>query len=388
MCPIWSDEQLEAQRIRATELFRKERLEEPLDEYGEEFDQHQGIFEELLEATFDLKDRKRLVEVVATEPKFLEAFRYLAGPPVSVDDLKVLANATLAPTRLRGDREMAQRVAEVVMTGLDRRRFPWVAVAEMSNLSSTARAEAHLEIRRTGVALQNIATRLGNRPLLQRPETKKVLNAVQEAVKGVSQVLVQLDRETEAEDPDETHQAADADPPWEIERPDEAERNAAVLASAALLAVRRLEAKRRSEGGQGQEDAVKKALRDAGLTEVPTRKIPRLEDAPRPGQFCGESLLGERKADIVVGLWDARVLPIECKVSNSATNSVKRLNDTTVSKAESWRKQLGDTQLVPAAVLSGVYKLHNLISAQKRGVTLFWAHDLPKLIEWIQGMKP
>ena len=40
-------------------------------------------------------------------------------------------------------------------------------------------------------------------------------------------------------------------------------------------------------------------------------------------------------------------------------------------------------QVVPTAVLSGVYKLHNLEEAQTRGLTLFWAHALTEMLEWI-----
>jgi hypothetical protein len=89
-----------------------------------------------------------------------------------------------------------------------------------------------------------------------------------------------------------------------------------------------------------------------------------------------------------VGLWDGRVMPIECKVSNSATNSVKRLNNDAAIKAEVWRRDFGATQVVPSAVLSGVYKLHNLEDAQRRGLALFWAHDICRLVEWISKTKP
>ena len=386
MAPPWSKEELEAERIKATELFRNHRLEEPLEEYLDAFDQHQGIFEELLETTVDLKDKTRLVEA-ATDPKFIEAFRYLAGPPISEDDLKVLADTTtLAPTRLRKDREIARRVAHIVMTGLDRRRFPWVTVADTSGSNRADRADVRLEILRAGAALENIATKLKNRPLFLQPETEKVLKAIEGTTKVVAQVLIELDRNSEAEEPDQADLPDKAESP-ESERPDEAERTAAVVASAAMLAMRRLEAKRRNEGGQRQEEAVKKALRDAGLAEMKTRRIPTAAQAPQPGQFCGESYLGDRKADIVVGLWDNRILAIECKVSNSATNSVKRLNDTTVSKTDYWFQAFGKNQVVPTAVLSGVYKLHNLTAAQNRGLNLFWAHDLLKLTEWIQGTK-
>jgi hypothetical protein len=39
-------------------------------------------------------------------------------------------------------------------------------------------------------------------------------------------------------------------------------------------------------------------------------------------------------------------------------------------------------------VLSGVYKQKHLIEVQRRGLTLFWAHDLDKLAEWIAATNP
>eukprot|EP00438_Fugacium_kawagutii_P024322 Skav204920 [mRNA] locus=C9183229:2297:2542:- [translate_table: standard] len=80
-------------------------------------------------------------------------------------------------------------------------------------------------------------------------------------------------------------------------------------------------------------------------------------------------------------------MPIECKVSNSSTNSVKRLNNDAAVKATSWKTDFGLRQVVPSAVLSGVYKLHNLLDAQERGLTIFWAHDLEPLTEWIASSK-
>ena len=165
--------------------------------------------------------------------------------------------------------------------------------------------------------------------------------------------------------------------------PTEAEKKAAILASAALMATQRVGTDRRSKGKKSQEGMVSGVLTGAGLIEVAKRKVLTLTDAPEPGQFCGESYLGERKADFLVRLWDHRIMAIECKVSNSATNSVKRLNNDAAAKAEAWLKDFGTRQVVPAAVLSGVYKLHNLEDAQNRGLALFWAHDLKALTEWI-----
>jgi hypothetical protein len=78
-------------------------------------------------------------------------------------------------------------------------------------------------------------------------------------------------------------------------------------------------------------------------------------------------------------------MAIECKVSNSSTNSVKRLNNDAAAKAQAWISQFGTLGVVPVAVLTGVYKLGNLVDAQNSGLTLYWAHDLDQLLAWIKS---
>jgi hypothetical protein len=43
---------------------------------------------------------------------------------------------------------------------------------------------------------------------------------------------------------------------------------------------------------------------------------------------------------------------------------------------------------VPIAVLSGVYKLEHLSSAQTAGLTLFWAFELDAMAAWIEQRRP
>ncbi|WP_092860202.1 XamI family restriction endonuclease [Albimonas pacifica] len=300
--PVWTSEQLEADLLKAIAAFSKERLEEPLEDYLEAFDEYQGYVEEILETTIDLSDLDAPALDVLGDPHLLEAFRYLAGPPISADDLKVLADArSLTKSHLERTPDDVQKLIGVVRQVLDRRRFAWVV---------------------------------------------------------------------------------------ENREPTEAERNAAVMASAALMAASRTQTRRRTLGKDQQEAMVKEALTALGFTEVASRKIPNISHAPAPGEFCGESVLGTRKGDIIVRLWDHRVMPIECKVSNSSTNSVKRLNNDAAVKADSWKRDFGLRQVVPTAVLSGVYKLHNLMDAQDRGLTIFWAHDLKPLTDWITDTQP
>jgi len=64
---------------------------------------------------------------ILSDARLLEAARYLTGPPISADDLKVVANVrSLAPGTLRANPDLAQRLMETVLLGLDRQRFPWL----------------------------------------------------------------------------------------------------------------------------------------------------------------------------------------------------------------------------------------------------------------------
>lgn len=300
--PRWTSEQLEADRLRAIEIFRKQRLEEPLEVYLEAFDEEQRAFEDLLELTLDLTQVREHAIAILTDDRLRDALRYIAGPPISDDDWKTLADAnSFARVRLVKEPQMAQRLIDTIFSVVDRRRFPWIA---------------------------------------------------------------------------------------EGREPDEGETASAVLASASLFAMRRSETARRSESKDAQELFAEDMLAQRGFTKVIPQPVRTLSEAPRPGNFCRESMLGTRKADFIVGLFDGRVMPLECKVSNSSLNSIKRLNNDAAVKAEVWRKDFGEMNVVPAAVLSGVYKLHQLEDAQARGLTLFWSHSLEsQLLDWIDLTK-
>ena len=89
----------------------------------------------------------------------------------------------------------------------------------------------------------------------------------------------------------------------------------------------------------------------------------------------------------MIGLFDGRVMPVECKVSNSSTNSIKRLNNDAQVKAVSWIREFGDRSTVPAAVLAGVYLVRHLLQAQDAGLTIFWTHDIEALVAFVLGTK-
>ena len=145
---------------------------------------------------------------------------------------------------------------------------------------------------------------------------------------------------------------------------------------------------RANESKEAQEQAVEDILIAAGFEKVAPRPVNALAQAPAKGQFCRETMFGSRKADLVIGLYDERSMPVECKVSNSSVNSIKRLNNDAAVKAVRWIEEFGRLQVLPTAVLSGVYDLGSLVTAQNAGLSLFWAHDLDRLIDWIESTRP
>lgn len=124
--PIWTDDRFELDRSQAVAAFRELRIQEPLEQYLDAFDGYRTAVENLIESTVDLSQLSKQAVDVLADPELLVAVRYLASPAISEDDLKVLADAALSPSRLRNDNAMARRVVETVLLGLDRNRFPWV----------------------------------------------------------------------------------------------------------------------------------------------------------------------------------------------------------------------------------------------------------------------
>lgn len=298
--PRWLEDVLADDAAESIQRFREARMQEPLEAYLDYFDEYRQQVETLIEGTVDLTELHVQAVDLLTQPEQLTTIRYLASPAISEDDLKVLAEAVLSTKRLRAEPEMAMRIIDTVLLGLDRERFPWVS-----------------------------------------------------------------------EDRD----------------PTEPERAAAVVSTAALIATQKVQTDRRTTAKTNQEQGVADALLANGFTEVPRRTVSNVGDLPAPGEFCAESMFGSRKADLIVRLWDGRAMPTECKVSNSATNSVKRLNNDAAAKARTWIQEFGTATCVPAAVLAGVFNVRNLASAQGDGLTIFWAHRLERMVEFAEGTK-
>jgi hypothetical protein len=95
--PVWRTDQLELSRQRSIEAFRRERVDEPLEQYLGFYHEARDAVEHLLEVTGDLAELRGQAPQILADPAFLHVARYLASPPISVDDLITLADTTLAP---------------------------------------------------------------------------------------------------------------------------------------------------------------------------------------------------------------------------------------------------------------------------------------------------
>lgn len=180
--------------------------------------------------------------------------------------------------------------------------------------------------------------------------------------------------------------------PWMTQgrEPMPAERGAAIDWTAGLMAVERVRTTRRNEAAAEQQEAVRNALQTAGLVLDTNTGPITAPDRMALYSFRAKECTAGRdgataKCDVPIRLRDGRLLLIECKVSNSSVNSYKRLLHETGQKADRWAQSFGGLAIT-AAVLSGVYRLENLQTAQTREhpIALFWAHNLDVLQQFVR----
>lgn len=297
----WSASDLQTGRLQAIRDFRDTRMAEPLDQYLEFYEAAFAAFSDLLELTDDLTKLRECRHEVLTNKQSQILARYIASPPISEDDLSVLANTKLSLRAMKADvADCTNTVIDFILDGLDRERFPWIGHGRTAT---------------------------------------------------------------------------------------QAERSAATMATSAMLAFRQVETWRRNHAKAQQEALVHAHLDAYGFTRIKTTKMKSVRQGPDVGEYMGETQVPGGKADIVARLPDERLLLIECKVSNSQVNSYKRLINECGKKAQTWIAKMGSDQVVPMAVVAGVYSLSNLEEAQDLGLSLVWGHTLDPLSDFIKAVE-
>jgi hypothetical protein len=143
---------------------------------------------------------------------------------------------------------------------------------------------------------------------------------------------------------------------------------------------------RRNRLSDEQEKAVEVILESKGWTKSPSTSVNKTADLA-PQHFMRKTRCKTRTAtkevDIACGVNASLILAMECKVSNDATNSVKRVNDV-MDKTKAWNDQWGGF-IQTAALLQGVVAYKEVARLLDSDVLVFWSHDLQPLSEWLDA---
>ena len=95
------------------------------------------------------------------------------------------------------------------------------------------------------------------------------------------------------------------------------------------------------------------------------------------------SSTANKEVDIACGIASNLILAMECKVSNDATNSVKRVSDV-IDKVKAWKDSWGDF-IQTAALLQGVISYKDVVRLLNLDVGVFWSHDLQPFADWLEA---
>ena len=166
-------------------------------------------------------------------------------------------------------------------------------------------------------------------------------------------------------------------------------RGEVISATAHMMAVERYRTNRRMRLAREQEETVASLLRDLGFRLLQSRLV------DQPGALAQDEYMratqfqtadgSTHEVDVAIGLPRRRILALECKVSNDATNSVKRVNDV-LKKAGAWKRQWGRFVLT-GAMLQGVFSPKEPRRLLEEDVSVFWSHRPSDLSDWLITQK-
>lgn len=146
---------------------------------------------------------------------------------------------------------------------------------------------------------------------------------------------------------------------------------------------------RRNRMSDAQELAVEGLLASKGWTKAASKKLDGPADIDVQHYMrktrCRSSETATKEVDIACGVRSNLILAMECKVSNDATNSVKRVSDVT-DKVKSWQETWA-TFIKTAALLQGVISYKDVARLLASDVEVFWSHDLDALSDWLEANK-
>lgn len=302
---VWTDEELAHEAQTALDEFVDRRLAEPGTKYIAHVEARRSAILRLFKTLTGIDSKNpdpQTVRQVILDEEMFAALRYVAGPPISEDDLGVLiTRSTKRPTKgdFRASDALTQEVLKLICRLADPYRFPWI-------------------------------------------------------------------KERRAARPGEVRDA--------------------IRATMTLHAAMTLQTERRGYGKE-IERRLEQRLIELDFKKVTPRNGGNIDEPvhyPVFPEFYTVCNVYSRQIDLLIALPKGRLIAVEAKDSSSAINSKKRVLNDTGAKAEQFSRAAGKT-ILTVGLLSGVFTLPDLKSAQDKGLYLVWAHDLDGFVEWIKS---
>lgn len=318
---VWTGDELAEQAQIALEEFVDRRLAEPGGKYVAHIETRRAALFRLFKEMAGVDPANpppETVRKIISDEELFSALRYVAGPPISEDDLGVIVTRSIDGFNrkaLNDDDRLPVAVLKLICQLADPYRFPWIA---------SSRAPSKAEIR----------------------------NAI--STTGVLQASQSLQTERRGY---------------------------------GRLVEKRLETRLTELGFLKISGRTKKTAEAVASSTSPVYpeagKITQPSHHPTFPHFYGECTVYGRKVDLFIALKTGRMVALEAKDSSSGLNSTKRLLNDTAAKAKHYTDEAGKN-IISVALLSGVFKVADLVKAQKSGLYLVWAHNLDEFIEWIK----
>lgn len=129
---VWSDDELAEHQQRALNAFVDRRLAEPSSRYLQHLRARRAAIHRLVRLLAPVDPANpdiAVVRQVLAAPELEAALRYMAGPPISADDLGVIVTRgtqRLTRRRINTDPKLANEILRLICRLADSERFPWV----------------------------------------------------------------------------------------------------------------------------------------------------------------------------------------------------------------------------------------------------------------------
>jgi hypothetical protein len=318
----WSDADLAENAQKALEEFVERRLAEPGGKYLAHVKTRRSAIVRLFKLLADIDPNApdpKTVRMILLDEGLFDALRYVAGPPVSEDDLGVLVTKDVKgfnKANLKNDDALSIAVIKLICKLSDPFRFPWIAAGRNANRGELRTAIAATATMHASQALQT--ERRGHGKIVER------------------RLELRLEE----------------------------------------LGFMKVSGQTAAKAGQSPAD---------GTPAFPPKgRVAQPSHHPAYPYFYGECVVYGRKVDMFIALATGRMIALEAKDSSSALNSTKRLLNDTAAKAKHYSMEAGKN-IISVALLSGVFKLSDLRTAQNAGLYLVWSHDIDGFIEWVKS---